>query len=88
MKKTVTGKLILSRETNPRERGVKIKMDTNCNKDYCGCEHVNDGISCDVKNCLYHEGDCHCTADQIAVGPSFDTSSTDTVCATFKPKKN
>ena len=53
-----------------------------------GCSHVNEGISCDVKNCQYHQGDCCCTAEQIAVGPSFATSGTDTVCATFKPKKN
>ncbi len=52
------------------------------------CGSINEGISCDVKNCQYHEGDCHCTADKIAVGPSFATSSTDTVCATFKPKKD
>ncbi len=52
------------------------------------CGHVNQGISCDVKNCQYHAGDCHCTAKEISVGPSFATSSTDTVCTTFKPKKD
>ncbi|MBQ9779304.1 MAG: DUF1540 domain-containing protein [Clostridia bacterium] len=54
----------------------------------CCSERVNKGISCDVKNCQYHEGDCYCVAQKIAVGPSFATSSTDTVCATFKPKKD
>lgn len=54
----------------------------------CGCDHVNKGISCDVKNCHYHQGDCYCTADKITVGPSFASSSTDTICATFKPEKN
>ena len=54
----------------------------------CCSERVNEGISCDVKNCQYHEGDCYCVAEKIAVGPSFATSSTDTVCATFKPKKD
>lgn len=49
-------------------------------------EKINCGISCDVKNCVYHKEDCICTAEQINVGPSFATSSTDTVCATFKPK--
>ena len=44
------------------------------------------GIRCDVKNCLYHDGDSYCTADRIAIGPSFATSCTDTVCATFRPK--
>ena len=57
-------------------------MEKNCH----GCR-VNSGISCDVKNCAYHEGDCHCTAEKIAVGPSFASSSTDTVCATFKQKE-
>jgi hypothetical protein len=57
------------------------------NKENCCGEKINHGITCDVKNCTYHEGDCHCTAEKIAVGPSFATSSTDTVCATFKPKK-
>lgn len=52
------------------------------------CREINKGITCDVKNCQYHEGDCHCTASKIAVGPSFATSSTDTVCATFKAKKD
>ena len=50
------------------------------------CDKVNEGISCDVKNCQYHQGDCYCTAEKIAVGPSFATSCADTVCATFKPK--
>lgn len=49
-------------------------------------KHIK-GISCDVKNCSYHDGDSYCTADQIAVGPSFATSCTDTVCATFKQKE-
>ena len=45
------------------------------------------GISCDVRNCVYHDGDCYCTAEKIAVGPSYATTSQDTVCATFKPKQ-
>lgn len=48
--------------------------------------HHIKGIVCDVKNCAYHDGDNYCTADKIAVGPSFATSSADTVCASFKPK--
>ncbi|MBE6639000.1 MAG: DUF1540 domain-containing protein [Ruminococcaceae bacterium] len=46
----------------------------------------NKGVSCDVKNCTYHDGESYCTAEQIAVGPSYATSCTDTVCATFRPK--
>lgn len=44
------------------------------------------GISCDVRNCVYHDGDSYCTADRVAVGPSYATSCTDTVCATFKQR--
>lgn len=47
----------------------------------------NDGkVVCEVKNCVYHKGECDCTAERIAIGPTFATESTDTVCATFKPK--
>lgn len=46
----------------------------------------NKGIGCDVKNCVYHDGDCYCCADKIAVGPSYASCCTDTVCATFKQK--
>ncbi|MBE6631827.1 MAG: DUF1540 domain-containing protein [Ruminococcaceae bacterium] len=49
------------------------------------CKHIQ-GINCDVSNCYYNEKGCYCTAKQIAVGPSYATSSTDTVCATFKKK--
>ena len=54
------------------------------NKRGCGCEkHIKD-VKCDVKNCVYHDGDCYCTAGEIAIGPSFATTSTDTICSTFK----
>lgn len=46
------------------------------------------GISCDVKNCAYHEGECHCCAPRISVGPCNATCSGDTVCVTFKPKES
>ena len=29
-------------------------------------KHIK-GITCDVKNCVYHDGDAYCTADRIAV---------------------
>lgn len=48
-------------------------------------KHIR-GVSCDVKNCVYHDGDSYCTADRVAVGPSYATACTDTVCATFKQK--
>ncbi|MBQ8175228.1 MAG: DUF1540 domain-containing protein [Clostridia bacterium] len=45
------------------------------------------GITCDVKNCMYHDKENCCTAGEIAVGPSYALSSSETVCATFKPKE-
>ena len=53
----------------------------------CAPKHYNKGISCDAKNCVYHDCDCYCTADKINVGPSNATCSSDTVCATFKERK-
>ena len=56
----------------------------------CKCDmskHIK-GIVCDVTNCVYHDCETHCTANEIAVGPSFATTSQDTVCATFKQKKD
>ncbi|MGM9647337.1 MAG: DUF1540 domain-containing protein [Eubacteriales bacterium] len=47
----------------------------------------NQQIVCRVQNCAYHCGDCTCTANQIAVGPTYAPSGKDTVCATFKPKE-
>jgi hypothetical protein len=72
------------------QKGDK-RMNEMDKKKYGCCDSTQnhiEGILCDVKNCQYHEGDCYCTADKIAVGPSFATSSTHTVCATFKPKKD
>lgn len=44
------------------------------------------GITCAVKNCEHHDGQCYCTAGKIAVGPSTACCCSDTVCATFKRK--
>ncbi len=46
-------------------------------------EHIH-GISCNVKNCAYHDGDSLCTASHITIGPSYASACTDTICATFK----
>lgn len=51
------------------------------------CGHIK-GVSCDVKNCVHHDGESRCTAKEISVGPSYATTSHDTVCATFKPSKD
>ncbi|MBQ7160362.1 MAG: DUF1540 domain-containing protein [Clostridia bacterium] len=44
------------------------------------------GIACNVGNCAYNDGECHCTAQKVSVGPSYAKSCTDTVCATFIPE--
>lgn len=43
-------------------------------------------VNCDVKNCMYNDQENHCTASKIAVGPTYATSCTDTVCATFRQR--
>ena len=50
-----------------------------------GPKHIR-GISCSVTNCAYPDGVHYCTAEKVAVGPSTATNSTQTICATFKPK--
>lgn len=45
-------------------------------------DHIK-GIKCDVKNCVYHDCDTYCTANQIAVGKSGSEAS----CDTFKERK-
>ncbi len=62
----------------------------NCNKEGCSIEtgtkeHIK-GICCNVKNCIHHDCETHCTARQISVGPSNAVSSSDTACATFKER--
>ncbi len=54
----------------------------------CGCgeKHIK-GINCSVRNCAYHDGECYCTAREINVGPSNACTSTETICATFKPEE-
>ena len=50
----------------------------------CKCEKHIKGINCSVKNCVYHDGETYCTAENIHVGPTHAEKSADTVCATFK----
>ena len=50
-------------------------------------EHIK-GISCSAKNCVYHDGDNFCTATCISVGTTNACCSSETVCATFKPKND
>ncbi|MDD6312505.1 MAG: DUF1540 domain-containing protein [Firmicutes bacterium] len=52
----------------------------------CLSQKTNQGISCSVKDCAYHDGINCCTAKVINVGPQNATSSVDTSCVTFRLK--
>lgn len=43
-------------------------------------------VQCDVANCKYNDGNRHCTAKDIRVGPVFAACASDTVCATFQAR--
>ena len=64
-------------------KGILIMMNESGK---CG-KHIK-GINCSVKNCVYHDGECYCTAENIHVGPNHAEKSADTVCATFKCEGN
>ncbi|MDE6124606.1 MAG: DUF1540 domain-containing protein [Eubacterium sp.] len=42
------------------------------------------GISCEVKNCVYHDKSDCCTAGHITVGNSSATKTSETKCETFE----
>ncbi len=44
------------------------------------------GITCDVKNCIWHDGDNYCTADRVNIGSITANAASDTRCATFRPR--
>ncbi len=48
-------------------------------------QHVR-ALKCDVASCAYHDGANYCTAEHVKIGPSYAVSSTETICATYKPK--
>ena len=58
----------------------------NCGTSGCDSSQCIKGIVCDVKNCMYHEGENHCYAGTISVGPRNADCSANTNCVTFKPK--
>ena len=64
--------------------GDRTMEETKKRSGCCG-EHIK-GIKCNVQNCYYHDCDTYCTAGEIAVGPHSADSSSETLCATFKPK--
>ena len=43
-------------------------------------------IHCDVCNCTYNNEDHYCTAKAICVGPSYASTTADTICSTFRQK--
>ena len=47
--------------------------------------HIN-GITCDVRNCVFHDGDNFCTASRVTIGSAAATDSEGTRCATFEPR--
>ena len=49
-------------------------------------EEIIPGIVCAVSSCEFNNGSGHCTATQVAIGPSRAVCCADTVCATYKPK--
>lgn len=57
----------------------KCNSKSSCSPDK---DHIK-GIKCDVKNCVYHDCDTHCTASMIAVCNSKNEAS----CETFKERK-
>ncbi len=42
------------------------------------------GISCEAKNCVYHDSTNCCTAGHIKVGTQTATTNTETNCQTFE----
>ena len=65
---------------------VKKRKDQIMMNESSKCDKHIKGINCSVKNCVYHDGECYCTAENIHVGPHHAEKSADTVCATFKPE--
>ena len=53
----------------------------------CGTAKSIKGIVCNVEHCAYHKGKDECYAGSICVGPQNAESSSETVCATFKPRE-
>lgn len=43
------------------------------------------GVVCSVVSCTYNDKHGYCTAKQIQIGPTGAVSSTETLCATYKP---
>ncbi|MBQ9518229.1 MAG: DUF1540 domain-containing protein [Eubacterium sp.] len=46
------------------------------------------GISCEVKNCVFHNKNNNCTANRIKVGNPQATHESETKCETFECCEN
>ena len=79
----------VTEKTQKEVKSMEDRKMKDCESGSCGSEkkHLK-GICCNVRNCEYHDCDTHCTATEIAVGPSSAVTSADTACATFKQKQH
>ena len=41
-------------------------------------------IHCDVSDCVYHDGDCTCTAECISVNCTAPSDTCDAKCSTYR----
>jgi hypothetical protein len=60
------------------------KYCTECGKER---DKLISGVKCDVRSGVYHDGISQCYAGEICVGPHDAKCSSNTLCATFKPKE-
>lgn len=44
----------------------------------------NHGICCEAENCLYNDGNCCCTAEEIRVKCKTAELAEETMCSTFE----
>ncbi len=54
----------------------------------CESRKIIKGIVCGVKGCAYHNGEDHCCAESVCIGPRDAKCSASTACATFKPEES
>ena len=71
---------------NERFAEKRFKMEDKKYSTECEMGKCLKGIVCDAAHCAYNNGHNACCAKQISVGPADADCSSDTVCATFKPK--
>lgn len=51
---------------------------------YKGVLKMDRKIHCDVSECVYHDGECTCTADCIKVDCTAPSDTCDAKCSTYK----